>query len=192
MSNQNTIGAVLKSAGLITISGNRCKCTRCGATGRADTLNIKHKDDCSAFETVVAFMENLKDDKELIPDINLAYPIELNTMLPYYAELTKEEMEEAESLATAMFAEATKEGRNKLLPRLYKFEPSLSKEKLMIGVLKKGLETNTDRINFRNFLAFIKVHTRDVNKLKTELFELDVEGKEMRDTFYYAFKSLDE
>lgn len=52
MAKVSLIGSVLKEAGIITIDGRRCVCGSCKATGRIDTLEIKHKKDCTAYIAV--------------------------------------------------------------------------------------------------------------------------------------------
>ena len=187
MSKVSLIGSVLKEAGIITIEGRRCVCGSCKATGRIDTLEIKHKKDCTAYTAVKTFIDTLHDDENILPRVE--HPIELDAMLPYYAELTSEEYSVADGIATMLFAAATRKEREKLKKRITDFEET-TKERpdLIEAVMVNGLESNTDRVNFRNWLVFMKVYNRDLSRLEAEHYEMECKGTEMQELFDRAFR----
>ena len=186
MANKSTIGSVLLEAGLITINQDRCQCGVCKATGRAETLEIRHKKDCTAYQAVKTFIDHLHDNEHILPRVE--NPIELNVMLPYYAELTKEEFTVAEAISTALFAAATQRDREKLWKKVTEFDPSCEERpEVKDFVFKKGLETNVDRINFRNWLVFMKVYDRKLSLLEAQHYELECEGTQMHEMFTHAF-----
>ena len=186
MANKSIIGSVLLEAGIISLNKNRCVCGCCKATGRAETLEIRHKKDCTAATAVKAFIENLHDDEHILPRVE--NPIELNVMLPYLSELSKEEYTVADAVATALFAAATERERDKLWKKVADFEHTCNdRPEIREHVIKKGLETNVDRVNFRNWLVFMKVYERKISLLEAQHYELEVEGNEMHDMFAHAF-----
>ncbi len=187
MANKSTIGSVLLDAGIIVISGKRCVCNCCKATGRAETLEIKHKKECTASTAVRNLIETLHDDDKFTPQVEK--PIELDMMLPYYAELTKEEYTVADAVATAIFASATPQEREKFKKKIMEFEPTCEERPDLIAtVMKKGLETNTDRINFRNWLVFKKVSEREMAKIEARHYELECEATQMQELFDHALR----
>lgn len=187
MAKVSLIGSVLKEAGIITIDGRRCVCGSCKATGRIDTLEIKHKKDCTAYIAVKTFIDTLHADENIIPRVEL--PIELDAMLPYYAELTSEEYAVADGIATMLFAAATKTEREKLKKRITKFEETTNERPdLLEAVMVSGLESNTDRVNFRNWLVFMKVHNRNLSRLEAEHYEMECKATEMQELFDRAFR----
>ena len=187
MATVSLIGSVLKEAGIITIEGKRCVCGSCKATGRIDTLQIKHKKDCTAYTAVKSFIESLHDDENILPRVE--HPIELDAMLPYYAELTSEEYAVADGLATMLFAAATKKERESLKKRIEDFEATTQERPDLIeAVMVNGLESNTDRINFRNWLVFMKVHNRELSRLEAEHYEMECKGTEMQELFDRALR----
>jgi len=186
MANKSTIGQVLLDAGIITINKDRCICGVCKATGRAATLEIRHKKDCTAATTVRAFIENLHNEEHILPRVE--NPIELNVMLPYLSETSKEEYAIADAVATSLFAAATEKERDKLWQKAANFEATCNtRPEIREHVIKRGLETNVDRVNFRNWLIFIKVYERKISLLEAQHYELEVEGNEMHELFTQAF-----
>ena len=187
MAKVSLIGSVLKEAGIITIDGRRCVCGSCKATGRIDTLAIKHKKDCTAYTAVKTFIDTLHADENIIPRVE--HPIELDAMLPYYAELTSEEYSVADGIATLIFATATRSEREKLKKKIVEFEESTQERPdLLEAVMVNGLESNTDRINFRNWLVFMKVYNRELSRLEAEHYEMECKGTEMQELFDRAFR----
>ena len=186
MAKKSTVGSVLLDAGIITISKDRCICSCCNATGRAETLAIKHKDDCTAAQAVSSFIEHLQDDDHILPRVE--NPIELNTMLPYYSELGKSEYTVADAIATAMFAAATKAERVKLWKKVLDYEQSCGEfQDIKEAVLNTGLESNVDRINFRSWLIFQHVWYRKMSLLEAQHYELECEANDMNEMFTNAF-----
>ena len=122
MAKKSTIGSVLLDAGIITIAKDRCVCSCCKATGRAETLAIKHKPECTASQAVASFIEKLHEDGHILPRVE--NPIELNVMLPYYAEIGKDEYNAADVIATSLFAAATKDEREELWKKVETYESS--------------------------------------------------------------------
>lgn len=187
MAEKSIIGSVLQEAGIITIEKRRCVCGVCNATGRIDTLNIKHKPDCTAYQAVKTFIESLQDGSNLIPRVE--DPIELDTMLPYYAEASSEEYAVADGIATCIFAAATKKDREKLRKRIEQFEPAcMQRPDIIEAVMQNGLESPTDRVNFRSWLIFTKVWERRISLLEAQHYELEVEFGEMIEMFNHAFR----
>jgi len=186
MANRNTIGSVLKDAGVLTIKGDRCQCKVCKATGRAETLIVKHKPDCYAFQAVSSFIDKLHDDEFILPEVES--PIDLGVMLPYYADVTREEFEAADAVATAMFAAATEKDRQALVKRVLKYEPACnSRHDLLDAVVKCGLETNSNRLDFRSWLIFMHAHERSISRLEAEHYEMECEATEVQDLFDRTF-----
>ena len=186
MANKSTIGSVLLDAGIVTINGKRCICGVCKATGRAETLEIKHKKDCTAATAVKAFIYNLHEDEHILPRVE--NPIELNVMLPYLSELSREEYTVADAVATSLFAAATEREREKFWKKAVDFEHTCNtRPEIKDFVVKKGLESNVDRVNFRNWLIFMHVFERKISLLEAQHYELEVEGTEMHDMFAKAF-----
>jgi hypothetical protein len=110
-------------------------------------------------------------------------------MLPYYAELTGEEYAVADGLATAIFASASRADREKLKKRIEQFDPATQQRPDLIeAVMVNGLETNTDRINFRNWLIFTKVYERNLSRIEAEHYEMECQGTEMQELFDRAFR----
>lgn len=187
MAEKSIIGSVLQEAGIITIDKRRCVCGVCNATGRIDTLNIKHKPDCTAYQAVKTFIESLQDGSNLIPRVE--DPIELDTMLPYYAEATSEEYAVADGIATCLFAAATRKDREQLKNRIQQFEPAcMQRPDIIEAVMANGLESPTDRVNFRSFLIFVKVFERKISLLEAQHFEMECEATDMYELFDHAFK----
>lgn len=186
MSKKSTIGIVLLDAGIITINKDRCICGCCKATGRAETLSIRHKPDCTASQAVRSFIEQLHDDDHILPRVE--NPIELNVMLPYYSEIGKDEYTAAEVIATSMFAAATQEERAKLWPKVLTYEPSCKGwSNIKDAIIKNGLETNVDRLNMKNWLIFRKVWERNIARLEAQHYEMECEANDMNEMFRQAF-----
>lgn len=186
MANISIIGSVLKEAGIITIDGNRCVCGSCKATGRKETLNIRHAKDCVATQAVKSFIDSLAEDGKILPRVE--HPIELDTMLPYYAEATSEEYTVADAIATAIFASATKGEREKLRKRIEQYEPATNARKDLVDfIIQNGLETNVDRVNFRNWLIYVKIWERKISLLEAEHYELECDKTRMDELFQHAF-----
>lgn len=186
MTKKSTVGIVLLDAGLLTIKKDRCICNCCKATGRAETLSIKHKPECTASQAVKSFIDHLQKDDHILPRVE--NPIELNVMLPYYSEITREEYTVAEALATSMFAAATKGERTELWKRIVEFDQSCSGwPDIKDAVIKNGLETNVDRLNFRNWLVYRKVWERNISRLEARHYEMECEANEMNAMFADVF-----
>ena len=66
MAKRSTVGSVLLDAGILTLNKDRCVCGCCKATGRAETLEIKHKKDCTAYQAVKSFIDQLHDDDHIL------------------------------------------------------------------------------------------------------------------------------
>ena len=110
-------------------------------------------------------------------------------MLPYYAELTSEEYAVADGIATMLFAAATKTEREKLKKKITKFEETTNERPdLLEAVMVNGLESNADRVNFRNWLVFMKVHNRNLSRLEAEHYEMECKATEMQELFDRAFR----
>ena len=186
MAKKSTIGSVLLDAGIITISKDRCVCGCCKATGRAETLAIRHKAGCVAAQAVSSFIDQLHEDEHILPRVE--NPIELDVMLPYLADCSKEEFTVAEGLATNMFATVIKADRERLWEKVLQFEPSCKDwPDIKQHVVNKGLETNVDRINFRNWLVFQHIWYRKISLLEAQHYELECEESDMRAAFAEAF-----
>ena len=186
MAKKSTIGSVLLDAGIITISKDRCVCGCCKATGRAETLAIRHKPDCTAAQAVSSFIDQLHEDEHILPRVE--NPIELNTMLPYYSEIGKDEYTAAEALATSMFAAATKAERKELWQKVLKYEASCKGwPNIKDAIIERGLDTNVDRLNMKNWLIFRKVWERKISLLEAQHYEMECEANDMNEMFTHAF-----
>ena len=113
--------------------------------------------------------------------------MEFSDVLPYYQELTRDEINEAEALATQMFAAATPQTRQQLKQRFERYEPTLKGDHIISHLMTTGLDTNTDRINFRHYLVFCKAQERIMTSLQAEEYQADLDGRNMQDSFDNLF-----
>lgn len=172
------------AAGFITVDDNGMSvCTVCGAAANAGST-ITHSESCDYKKAVDVLLEKLPPfDNKIIPGIE--NQVSLAMMLPYYAELSKEELREIEDLTKDMMLKEPIENRIATAKLIGYWCPSCDAE-LLQRIIENGIQTEQARINVRNYFVFERVTNKKINAIKKELQST----QEMQESMAPVFEQL--
>ena len=183
---------MLALTGGISIKDNTATCRCCGAACEVERVapgvtlaDIHHKKSCSLLNMVKSFLESLRSAEDFIPKVENLIPAEY--VSDFYADMTKAELQDIESLTNDIFAASSEKERMKLEPRLVAYDNHDVSTPILQRILKQGLNTPQDRANFKTFLVYLKSHQRAVEDFMLHAMSMEQERNEMSHLFSKVF-----